>query len=135
MFQINILENATGHTFDSYFNDQHILRQLTDLISNGQSWLKRCYLCLDLCFNKFIVISNKISRSLHFCLWKLSYKISVQRTPLLTNFLLHRTKILVSSSNFTMDSLKSVKSVIQLFKIGIQNIFVQMRCRFKLHCS
>ena len=31
MFQINILENATGHAFDSYFNGQHILRQLTDL--------------------------------------------------------------------------------------------------------
>ena len=57
----------------------------------------------NMVFNEFLVIPNKISRSLHFWQWKISYKTSVLRTPLLRNSLLYRAKILPSSSSFIMD--------------------------------
>ena len=82
-------------------------------------------------FNEFLVILNKISRSLHFWLWKLSYKTSIERAPLLTNSSIYRTNILVSSSKFIMDSTNSI--IIWRFEVYLQLLNHWNLSEFPMH--
>ena len=83
-----------------------------------QILLQWTFVLSNMIFNEFLAILNKISWSLHFLLWKLSYKTLVWRTPLLTNSLFYRTKILASFSNCIIDLANSI--IFWSFKVYLQ---------------
>ena len=77
-------------------------------------------------FNEFLVILSKISRSLHFWLWK-----TIERAPLLTNSTIHGTNILVSSSKFIMDLTNSI--IILSFEVYLQLLNYWNLSEFPMH--